>query len=64
MIRLNSEEFQNLHFWASIVIFDGKVIKNYKIGEFSDFYEFTLDMIIQIFYDNNGFFPENRENHK
>ena len=41
--------------------------ENDNLGEFLDFYEFTLYMILKIFHENshyrNGHFQENRENH-
>ena len=64
--RLNSEKFQNFHFQAQNVIFEGKH-KNDNQREFWDFNEFTLYMIFEIFHENrhdqNGHLQKNLKNH-
>ena len=59
--RLNSEKFENCHFW-------GKNHKNDNSGEFPDFYECTLYIIFEIFHGNslyrNDHFQKKRENHR
>ena len=51
--RLNSEKFQNLQFLSlNIVIFEENH-KNNNSGEFTDFYELTLYVILKIFQENS-----------
>ena len=58
--------FKTLNFKPKL-LFLMKNHKNDNKGEFLNFYEFTLYMIFEFFYENshyrNGHFQENRENH-
>ena len=62
--RLNSEKFQKVSLLSLNYFYDNQ---NDNKGEFLDFYELTLYMILKIFPENshyrNGHFQENLKNH-